>query len=115
MSKQDDRESVQRELEMLGSIEAFEAAHGCGPNAYLIRCEGVRIIVGKLTKAIRAELRRAVKARLLGRLPKKGLRPEVFFHINAYSKARDAQEREFQRALAHIRKVYAPREVLKDE
>lgn len=51
-----------------------------GPNVEQILCSASRVIRGKMPLQVRRELMAAVKAGVLGRLPKDGTKPEIFFH-----------------------------------
>lgn len=65
-----------------------------GPNVDVIRAQATRIVKGRIPQAVRRELMAAVKAGHLGRLPKDGLKPEIFFHPDHLHGARDLQKRE---------------------
>ena len=51
-----------------------------GPNVEQILCSASRVIRGRIPLQVRRELQAAVKAGVLGRLAKDGLKPEVYFH-----------------------------------
>ncbi len=51
-----------------------------GPNVQQILCQATRVIRGRIPAQVRKELAAAVKAGALGRLPKDGLKPEIFYH-----------------------------------
>lgn len=76
-------------------------------NVMVVKLMGIKIIHGSLPRDVRSAYMSAVKAGELGRLPKRGLAPEVFFHKNARGTAIEAQEREFRAAVEALRKVYA--------
>lgn len=78
-----------------------------GPNVEQILCQGSRIIRGKMPAQVRKELMTAVKAKVLGRLPKDGLKPEIFFHPDHKHGAADRQKREAEYAVGCIAKVMA--------
>ncbi|GGB00089.1 hypothetical protein GCM10011491_30440 [Brucella endophytica] len=78
-----------------------------GPNVEQILCQGSRVIRGKVPSQVRAELRAAVKANVLGRLPKDGLKPEVFFNPNNKMSAVERQKREAEYSISCIAKVMA--------
>lgn len=76
-----------------------------GPNVAQILAQGSRVIRGKVPASVRAELRLAVKDRVLGHLPKDGLKPEIFFHPDRRNSAKDTQAREAKYAVDCIRRV----------
>ena len=80
---------------------------GIGPNAMQIRKQATRVIKAKIPAQVRKELMAAVKAGALGRLPKKGLMPEIFFHPDHLHGARDRQKREAEYAIQCIATVMA--------
>jgi hypothetical protein len=51
-----------------------------GPNVALILKHATRVVRGKVPLQVRRELQAAVKAGVLGRLAKDGLKPEIYFH-----------------------------------
>jgi hypothetical protein len=51
-----------------------------GPNVALILKHATRVVRGKVPMQVRRELQAAVKAGVLGRLAKDGLKPEIYFH-----------------------------------
>ena len=65
-----------------------------GPNVQNILCGGSRVIRGRIPAQVRKELSAAVKAGVLRRLPKDGLKPEVFYNPNNQMSALDRQQRE---------------------
>lgn len=77
------------------------------PNVEVVRMMGVRIISGSIPREVRAELSRAVKAGRIGRLPKKGLMPEAYFHPNAKWEAMEQRERIARESVEAIAKVMA--------
>lgn len=79
-----------------------------GPNVEAIRAQASRVIRGKIPAQIRKELSAAVKAGHLGRLPKKGLLPEIFFHPDHRNGAIERQKREAEYAVKCIASVVAP-------
>lgn len=78
-----------------------------GPNVAKILAQGTRVIRGRVPAQVRAELREAVRDRVLGRLPKDGLKPEVFFHPDRKNSAKEIQAREAAYAVDCIRSVIA--------
>lgn len=78
-----------------------------GPNVELILAQGSRKIVGKVPASVRKDLRAAVKAGVLGYLPKDGLKPEIYFHPAHKSSAMEVREREALYAIDCIAKVVA--------
>jgi hypothetical protein len=76
--------------------------HEVAPNAENIRVHAMRVIVGKVPLGVRRELNAAVKAGLLGRLPKDGLKPEIYFHPDHLHGARDRQKSEAEYAISNI-------------
>jgi hypothetical protein len=84
-----------------------ELNNGIGPNAMNIRSQATRVINGPMPARVRKELMAAVKAGALGRLPKKGLLPEIFFHPDHLHGARDRQKREAEYSAKCIAGVVA--------
>lgn len=65
-----------------------------GPNVEQILAQASRVIRGRIPQQVRAELSAAVKAGVLGRLKKDGLKPEIFFHPDHKNGAIERQARE---------------------
>lgn len=83
-----------------------------GPNVQQILVQATRVIRGKVPAQVRAELRAAVKAGVLGHLAKDGLKPEVFYHPDHKHGAIERQQREAEVAIESIASVMcAPAEV----
>ena len=83
-----------------------------GPNVEQIRAQATRVIRGRMPAQVRRELMAAVKAGVLGRLKKDGLRPEIFYHPDHKHGAIDRQKREAAYAVSCIAGVIAgPAEV----
>lgn len=80
---------------------------GIGPNAMNIRNGASQVIRGRMPAAVRKELMAAVKIGALGRLPKKGLLPEVFYHPDHKHGAIERQKRESEYAAKCIAGVVA--------
>lgn len=76
-----------------------------GPNVERILCQATHVVRGRIPAQVRAELRAAVKAGVLGRLPKDGLKPEIFFHPNHRNGALERQAREAEYSVGCIAKV----------
>lgn len=55
-----------------------------GPNVRNILVGATRVVRGKIPAQVRRELFAAVKAGVLGRLRKDGLKPEIYFHPDHY-------------------------------
>lgn len=51
-----------------------------GPNVTAIVCKGTRIIRGTVPQQVRRQLALAAKDNILGRFPKDGLLPEIYYH-----------------------------------
>lgn len=64
-----------------------------GPNVANILTGGTRVIQGRVPAEVRAQLRAAVKAGVLGHLPKDGLKPEIYFHPRHKNLAHEIQQR----------------------
>lgn len=79
-----------------------------GPNVQNILAQGARVIRGRIPAQVRKELMTAVKAGALGRLPKDGLKPEIFFHPDHKNGAIERQRREAEYAVQCIAKVIQP-------
>lgn len=77
------------------------------PNAALIRCQATRVVKDRIPACVRDELRKAVKAGVLGHLKKDGLKPEIFFHPDHYHGAVDRQKQEATYAVKCIAGVVA--------
>lgn len=82
-----------------------------GPNVEQILIHGSRVIRGRVPAQVRKELSAAVKAGVLGRLPKDGLKPEIFFHPNNKNSARWKQQLEAEYAVGCIARVIAVKPV----
>ncbi|MEW4469042.1 hypothetical protein AB1K62_14540 [Parasphingorhabdus sp. JC815] len=78
-----------------------------GPNVEQILAQGSRVVIGKIPAQVRKELMAAVKVGGLGRLAKKGLMPEVFFHPDHKNEALERQAREAEYSTLCINKVVA--------
>lgn len=78
-----------------------------GPNVANILCGGTRVIRGRVPAEVRAQLRAAVKAGVLGHLAKDGLKPEIFFHPSHKNGAIEIQQRYALVDIANIAKVMA--------
>lgn len=76
-----------------------------GPNVANILAQATRVIRGRVPQQVRAQLRAAVKAGVLGHLPKDGLKPEIFFHPAHKNGALDRQRREAEYSVGLIRRV----------
>jgi hypothetical protein len=76
-----------------------------GPNVENILVRGMRVINGKIPTQVRKELAAAVKAGVLGRIKKDGLKPEIYFHPAHKHGAMDRQKREAEYAKGCIAKV----------
>ena len=76
-----------REVSPNGYSDAF------GPNVANILKHGSRVIEGRVPAQVRKQLREAVKAGVLGHLPKAGLRPEIFFHPAHRGSATEVRDR----------------------
>ena len=79
-----------------------------GPNVANILVSASRVIRGRIPSQVRAELRAAVKAGVLGHLKKDGLKPEIFFHPAHKNGAIERQKREAEYSVFCIAKVIAP-------
>lgn len=76
-----------------------------GPNALVIREEGVRLVRGRIPRDVRKELMTAVKAGKLGHLKKEQFKPEAFFHPNSKERAMRERSEAFNEAIANLKKV----------
>lgn len=92
---------------MLTIAQLTELDGGIGPNAMQIRKGATRVIHGRIPAVVRKELMAAVKMGALGRLPKKGLLPEIFYHPDHKNGAKERQRREAEYAASCIAKVVA--------
>ncbi|MEL6208076.1 MAG: hypothetical protein AAFR47_22625 [Pseudomonadota bacterium] len=84
-----------------------ELEGGIGPNAMRIRAQASLVVCGRIPAVVRKELMAAVKMGALGRLPKKGLLPEVFYHPDHKHGAKERQKREAEYAASCIAGVVA--------
>lgn len=82
-----------------------------GPNVQNILCQASLVVRGRIPRQVRKELSAAVKAGVLGRLPKDGLKPEIFFHPDHRNGAIERQRREAEYAVSCIAKVIAVKPV----
>lgn len=73
-----------------------------GPNVEQILVRGTRKIISKVPAQVRKELRLAVKAGVLGHMPKDGLKPEMFFHPDRKNSAKEIRQREADYAIQCI-------------
>ena len=78
-----------------------------GPNVAQILAQGTRVVRGRIPAQVRKELATAVKAGVLGRLAKDGLKPEIFFHPCHKNGAIERQKREAQYSVECIATVVA--------
>jgi hypothetical protein len=76
-----------------------------GPNVEQILARGSRVVTSRIPAGVRAELRAAVKAKVLGHLPKDGLKPEIFYHPDHKHGAIERQKVEARYAVDCIRGV----------
>jgi hypothetical protein len=90
-----------REVSPHGYSDAY------GPNVAQILAQGSRVIRGRIPASVRKDLREAVKDGVLGRLPKDGLKPEVFFHPDRRTGAKELQAREAAYSVTCIASVMA--------
>jgi len=81
-----------------------------GPNVSRILSQGTLVVQGRIPAQVRKELYAAVKAGVLGRLRKDGLKPEIFFHPDHKNGAIERQKREAEYAIKCIASVMAPPE-----
>ncbi len=82
-----------------------------GPNVENILAQGSRVVRGPIPARVRKELSAAVKAGVLGRLPKDGLKPEIYFHPDHKNGARERQQREAEYSIGCIATVLAVKPV----
>jgi len=78
-----------------------------GPNVAQILSHGSRMIRGKVPAQVRKELAAAVKAGILGRVAKDGLKPEMYFHPLHRNSAIEQREREALYSVSCIAKCVA--------
>lgn len=82
-----------------------------GPNVSRILAQATLVVRGRIPQQVRRELSAAVKAGVLGRLKKDGLRPEIFFHPDHKNGAIERQAREAAYSIDCISKVIAVKPV----
>jgi len=87
------------------AIRMAELGETTEPNVEATRMMGVRIIRGKLPRAVRAELNKAVKSGRLGHLKKNGLLPEAYFHPNSLDRAKAMRNQEAYAGIQAIKEV----------
>lgn len=78
-----------------------------GPNVAAILVGASRVVRGRIPAQVRKELAAAVKAGVLGRLPKNGLLPEVFYSPDHKHGAVARQKSEAEYAIGCIATVVA--------
>lgn len=78
-----------------------------GRNVEQIRAQATRVVTGPIPAQVRHELMAGVKAGVLGRLKKDGLKPEIFFHPDHLHGAVDRQRREAEYKIGLIKGVMA--------
>ncbi len=78
-----------------------------GQNVSNILCGGSRVIRGRVPAEVRAQLRAAVRAGVLGHLPKDGLKPEIYFHPDHKNMAKEIQYRYARADIEAINSVMA--------
>lgn len=78
-----------------------------GRNVANILVQGTRVVGGPIPAQVRAELRAAVKAGVLGHLKRDGLKPEIFFHPDHKNGAIERQKREAEYSIGCIASVMA--------
>ena len=74
-------------------------------NVEMVLMMGIRVVKGSLPKAVRVALNAAVKTGTLGRLPKKGLLPEVYFNVSSRANAIDEQRRIARESIDSISRI----------
>ena len=83
----------------LGNVTTAEA------NVMIVQMMGFRVVY-KLPRDVRKALNAAVKAGELGRLKKDGLKPEIYHHKNARTKALEEQERHFKAGIEALKGIF---------
>lgn len=78
-----------------------------GPNVARILAQASIVVRGRIPAQVRKELQAAVKAGVLGRLPKDGLKPEIFYHPDHRNGAKTRQQVEAAYAVSCIATVIA--------
>lgn len=78
-----------------------------GPNVSRILVQATHVVHGRIPAEVRRQLSAAVKAGVLGRLRKDGLKPEIFFHPAHKNGAIDRQKREAAYSVGCIAGVLA--------
>lgn len=74
-------------------------------NIELIRMIGIRVVDCSIPAQVRKYLSNGVRAGRLGKLPKKGLAPEIYFHPNSRATAIQEQKKQVADAIEAIKKV----------
>lgn len=75
-------------------------------NVLIVQMMGVRVIKCKMPLDVRKALNEAVKKGELGRLPKNGLKPEIYHHKNAKARALEEQERIAKASINSIKNCF---------
>jgi hypothetical protein len=100
-----------REMKMTGRYTSDFGPSDFGPNVEQILAKATRVVRGSIRRRVRAELMTAVKAGVLGRLKKDGLKPEIFFHPDHKNEAIELLHIEAEYAIKCISTVIAVRPV----
>jgi len=95
--------AIERATDLLqrGKITTAQA------NVLIVHLAGIRVIRGRIPRDVRASLMEAVKNGEIGRVPKKGLKPEIFHHKNARWRALEEQDRIEREAIKKMKGIFA--------
>ena len=86
-------------------LESGKLANLAEAHIAIVRMMGVRIITGTVPRDARAALNAGVKSGQLGRLPKKGLLPEAYFHPTAKATAVEQRQKIATASIDALKKV----------
>ncbi|MEO6901568.1 MAG: hypothetical protein ABI241_00610 [Bacteroidia bacterium] len=76
-------------------------------NVKIVQIAGIKVITCRLPRELRKAYNDAVKAGTLGKVAKKGLKPEIYHHINARWRALEEQDRIERGILERNHKFFA--------
>ncbi len=100
MSEQNAVEYAMNQME-LGNISADEA------NVLMVQLMGIKVVRGTLPRTVKTALNNAVKNGELGKVKADGLKPEIYHHKNARSRALTEQDRIARASIEAIKGCYA--------
>ncbi len=90
-----------------GMLDSGELPNLAAAHVAIVQMMGVMIVQTTVPRDVRTALSAGVKNGQIGRLPKNGLQPEAFFHINAKWNAMDERQRIANASIAALKTVFA--------